>query len=97
MLRLGDWVQSLVKQVEDIPGIGRHVHTLPRGVGHVVDIDEDGDPTVFFERSGTATMVSPDSVVLLCHADGSRADTTDSRSDPRSPISPVTRKPHART
>jgi hypothetical protein len=76
--RLGDWVQALVDQAEEIPEYGRHLHARKGAIGHTVHIDEEGFPTVYFERSGTSTLVDPLEITILCRADGTLITMPDS-------------------
>jgi len=39
-----------------------YVHALPGDVGEVIHLQEEGLPTVRFERTGTATIVGLDEV-----------------------------------
>lgn len=70
--KLGDWVQALciiLDEQED----GRQLNCAePNAIGHVVETSTDGWATVFFERTGRATLVGPDEIKFLGSADTGR-------------------------
>lgn len=70
-INTGDWVQAL-RTIREANFNFKPLwtHARPGDVGHVLDVDADGWPCVYWERSGTSTDVDPESLKVLCDAFG---------------------------
>ena len=60
----GDKVVAVSEIVEeDFPEKGNtHTHASPDDTGTIVYVDDNGFPTVRFDKTGTATIVFPDEI-----------------------------------
>lgn len=72
-MNVGDWVQATEEITEDnFPEDGEtHVHAEKGGVGHVLELLEEC-VFVFWERTGTSTLVLPAQLLLLGPAETGR-------------------------
>lgn len=74
-LEIGDWVQAVVSQTEpDFLGEETFIHADPGGIGHVLDELPDGSYEIFFEKTGTITVVHGSELTRLCNAVGEQSD-----------------------
>lgn len=58
-------VQTIIE--ESFAGHSQFVHALPGERGRIVEVDEDGVPTVLFDRTGTATIVDDREITATRH------------------------------
>ncbi len=71
-MKAGDWVQATKKQVEEWDEGGAWCHAEVNGVGHVVEMTTETLAFVYFERTGTLTLVDVDELRVLCNAEGNK-------------------------
>ena len=62
-MKVGRRVRAEITIIEETVGAD-HVHATRGDMGTVVYIDERGDATVRFDRTGSATVVAPREVVI---------------------------------
>jgi hypothetical protein len=69
-ITLGDWIQVTAEQIDeqDVDGHTLGVHVKRHAVGHVLNVAGDGWFDVFFERSGTISIVHESEIKRLCNA-----------------------------
>lgn len=74
MLDVGDWVQALGVVTEaGFRGADLWEHAQPGDLGHVTMIDTwegDDTPEIYWERTGTRTLVAPDNLKRVCSYSG---------------------------
>lgn len=57
---VGDIVQAKELIYEWLPDGSPHLHARPTDIGHVMHVNAEGWPSVWFERSSTETLVDPE-------------------------------------
>jgi hypothetical protein len=65
---VGDWTQAREIIREDHGPLKGHVHARVGGVGHVLEVLEDGWLNVYWERAGSISICHESEVSRLCGA-----------------------------